>query len=243
VAILKAAGCPVTSDREYSSVPAGQVIGQNPPPPELQGTVVVLVVSQGLAPCPDVVGQPAPAAERTLTAAGCRVSETTAYSSTVPSGDVISESPPPPQPSGTVVAIVVSLGREPVVPNVTGQEQAAAEAAVKAAGFRYEVTTESSPGPSGIVLRQTPSGGSSEPSGTTVDLVISTVQLTVVPDVIGDSLPDAESVLTKVGLAFTVSTTNDDGCNVVELQSPIGDTSVQPHSTVTLTVADGTCLG
>jgi serine/threonine-protein kinase len=241
VAALQAAGCPTASERQYSTAPVDQVIGQSPSPPEPKGTTVVLVVSQGPAPCPDVAGQPAPTAERTLTAAGCQVTETTAYSSTVPSGDVISENPPPPQPSGTAISIVVSLGQEPVVPNVIGQQQAAAEAAIKAAGFTYKVTTEISPGPSGIVLRQTPSGGTSEPPGTNVELVISTVQLVPVPSVTGDLLSDAENALTKVGLTYKVITTSDYGCNVVELQDPAGGTPVPLGSTVTLTVADGYC--
>ncbi|MEE8465681.1 MAG: PASTA domain-containing protein [Dehalococcoidia bacterium] len=118
-AVIESAGLTVGSINTANSttMPAGDVIIQSP----LAGTSVALgsavnlVVSLGLAQVevPDVVGLPQAAARDTIVAAGLTVGTiNTANSTTVPAGDVISQSPL----AGTLAALdsavnlMVSLG-------------------------------------------------------------------------------------------------------------------------------------
>jgi len=74
-------------------------------------------------PVPDVVGLDQSTAETDIVTAGFAVGTvTTSYSSTVPPGDVISQDPAAGTylPAGTSVDIVVSLGIEPIDPDLTG---------------------------------------------------------------------------------------------------------------------------
>ena len=105
----------------------------------LPGTNVDLVISLGVQPVtvPDVTGQAQATAEAAIVAATLTVGNvTTAYSPTVTAGNVIAGTPIGGASAlpGTPVDLVISLGVQPVlVPDVTGQAQAAAEAAIVAA--------------------------------------------------------------------------------------------------------------
>ena len=121
-----------------STVPVGNVISTSPAP----GTVVPinsavnLVVASATINVPNVVGQTQSAASTAITNANLVVGTvTTATSSTVPSGSVISESPAAGTsvPKDTAVNLVVSVGS--VVPNVIGMTPAAAAATLQAAGL------------------------------------------------------------------------------------------------------------
>jgi hypothetical protein len=103
-----------------NSVPAGDVISQNPAAGTLAvpGSPVDLVVSLGPAfvTVPDVVSLSQAAAEAAIVSAGLTVGTvTTANSDTVPAGDVINQNPP----AGTFVVpgspvdLLVSLGPAP----------------------------------------------------------------------------------------------------------------------------------
>lgn len=134
-----------------------------------------------LIPVPNVVGSTQAAAEAAITAAGLVVSNvTTAYNPVVPAGSVISQLPVAGTgvAAGTPVALVVSLGPEPVlipVPAVVGSTQAAAQAAITAAGLVVgNVTTAYSPAvPAGRVISQLPAAGTAVAGGTPVALVVS----------------------------------------------------------------------
>src|SRR5262249_9103552 len=136
-----------------TTVPAGSVISQNP----TAGTQVVinsavaLVVSSGPPPgaVPDVVGLTQTAASTAITGARLPVCTiTTASSTTVPAGSVISQNPT----AGTqvvinsAVALVVSSGPPQVaVPNVVGLTQTAASTAITNANLAVgTITTQSS---------------------------------------------------------------------------------------------------
>jgi beta-lactam-binding protein with PASTA domain len=234
VTALQTAGCTVTTQSQFSSAALGTVIGQNPPPPDPVGTKVTLVVSAGPAPCPRVVGESVAAAEKTLTGDGCPFTVAMDFSPSVPAGDVISENPPAPEAKGTSVAIVVSEGPEPTVPDVVGDTSTDAGAKLSAAHYEVTMTTQPSSGPPGIVLQQTPSGGTAEPPGFTVQLVISIVETTTVPDVTADSLAIAEAALSKAGLKYEVD--NPDSCDFVSGQDPAAGTIVPVGSVVVLTL-------
>jgi len=104
-----------------ATVPAGDVISQNPTACTacaVAGDPVDLVVSSGPAPAlidvPNVVGMTQASAEAAIVAAGLSVGTvTTASSSTVPAGDVISQNPAACTAcanSGDPVNLVVSSG-------------------------------------------------------------------------------------------------------------------------------------
>jgi hypothetical protein len=104
---------------------------------------------------------------------------TTQSSSTVASGDVISESPVAGTSvsTGAAVNLVVSTGAAQVaVPNVVGDTQAAATSAIIAAGLAVGTvsTASSSTVASGNVISESPSAGTSVNSGSAVNLVVST---------------------------------------------------------------------
>jgi hypothetical protein len=124
---------------------------------------------------PDVTGQVQATAEANIVATTFTVGVvTTAYSDTVPAGDVISQSPAglTAAVSGTAVDLVVSLGL-PIIPNVTGQAQATAEANIVAATFTVGTVTTaySDTVAAGNVISQGAVGPAI--SGTAVDLVVS----------------------------------------------------------------------
>ena len=160
-----------------ATVTAGNVISQNPigGASALPGTTVDLVISLGVEPVtvPDVVNQPQATAEAAIVAASLTVGNvTSAYSDTVPAGNVISQNPIGGASAlpGTQVDLVISLGVQPVtVPDVTGQAQATAEAAIVAATLTVGNVTSaySDTVAAGNVISQNPIGGASALPGTT----------------------------------------------------------------------------
>lgn len=190
-AALIAAGLVVGAITEQNDfdVPQGSIIGQDPAAGTnvAEGTPVDLVVSLGppTVAAPDVVGQSLAAAGTALDAAGLVTGGVSQQSSmTVAAGDVISQSPA----AGTVVIVgtevdlVVSSGPPPlvVVPDVSGQTQAEAEAALAGANLVVGTITDQNDDtiPAGSIVSQTPAGGASVAEGSSVDLVRSIGPLT-----------------------------------------------------------------
>lgn len=108
-------------------------------------------------------------------------------SASVPSGEVISQSPPAASQvaDGSAVNFVVSSGPPPVaVPNVVGQSQSAATSALSSSGLTLGSVTQqaSSAVPVGEVISQSPAAGASASEGSAVALVISSgaAQITIV---------------------------------------------------------------
>ena len=165
------------------TVPAGNVIGQNPTAGSsvAPGTAVDLEVSLGpaLVTVPDVAGLSEAGAEAAIVGSGLTVGDvTTTTSDTVPAGDVISQnltagtSVAP----GTAVDLVVSLGPALVtVPDVVGLSEAGAEAAIVGSGLTVGglATATSDTVPAGDVISQNPTAGTSVAPGAAVDLVLS----------------------------------------------------------------------
>ena len=236
-----------------ATVPAGNVISQNPigGASALPGTNVDLVISLGVEPVlvPDVVNQPQATAEAAIVAATLTVGNvTSAYSDTVAAGNVISQNPIGGASAlpGTPVDLVISLGVQPVlVPDVTGQAQAAAEAAIVAATLAVGNVTSaySDTVPAGNVISQSPLGGTSVLPGTNVDLVISLgVQPVLVPDVTGQAQATAEAAIVAATLTVGNLTSAYDATvpagNVIS-QNPIGGASALPGTNVDLVISLG----
>ncbi|MHC4335786.1 MAG: PASTA domain-containing protein, partial [Planctomycetota bacterium] len=236
---------------EFSDiVAAGLVISQNP----LGGTTVSVgssvefVVSLGRSTTvPSVVDMPQADANFTIIAAELAVgSIVLEYSDTVPAGFVISQDPL----DGVVVAVgsfvnlVISLG-QPTVPNVVGETEAIAISAITAVdnlavgAVSYE---HSETVPEGSVIGQNPVGGTVVPTGSVVDLIISSGPPAEVPDVIGMTEAGAKSTLIDAGV--TAGSVSHEYSNTVALgvvigQSPIGGTIVHVGSSVDLVISLG----
>ncbi len=236
-----------------STVASGIVISESP----AAGTEVNinssvnLVVSSGppQVAVPNVVGQTQAAATTAITSVGLVLGTvTTQSSSAVAAGIVISESPA----AGTevnvnsAVSLVVSSGPAQVaVPNVVGQPQAAATAAITSASLVLgTVTTQSSKTvPQGSVISQSPPAGTHVNVGTAVNLAVSSGQSQVaVPNVVGQTQAAATAVITSAGLVVgtvTTQTSSTVSSGSVISQNPAAGTQVNAGSTVNLVVSSG----
>ena len=161
-----------------STVPLGRVITSNPlPGVQLKnGEPVDLVVSKGPAPVklPKLVGTSATAAAAKLQALGLTSTTTSSYSTTVPTGQVISANPDVGTVvnRGSAVALVVSKGPPPVnVPSVLAQTKGAAIATMQALGLKVQVQTVFG-GILGRVVRQSAVGPNALLVGDTITLTI-----------------------------------------------------------------------
>jgi serine/threonine-protein kinase len=144
---------------------------------------------------------------------------------------------------GSGVTVFVSSGPAPVrVPDVTGQSQSAAEAALTSAGLTVGTISKqvSSTQAPGTVISQSPRGGTSVPTGGKVNLTVAQASNeAVVPNVVGKSEALAAAGLGSAGFTpkiATVSTTEEAKVGVVLKQSPAGGTKTRKGATVTITV-------
>jgi beta-lactam-binding protein with PASTA domain/serine/threonine protein kinase len=210
----------VTIDPQPSTtVPAGIVVSQAP----IAGTVVptgtniALTMSSGPPnirpkPVPNVIGRTTTSAEYIIHSAGFTYTTTTASSTTVHSGTVISEEPAARrlEPKGIPISLVISSGppSPPACPDVTSQSQLAAIQTLQNAGCTATVTTEfSTDTPTGDVITQTPPPP--EPQGTAVVLVVSSgpppTTRSPCPIVIGQQESAAVAALTIAGCKATIT--------------------------------------
>ena len=155
---------------------------------------------------PPVAGQSAADAQQALEDLGLEVTSDSVTDSDVDArpGD---RAPTPPQASeaneGDTVILRVSVGPGlATVPDVTGDEEAAATAALQRADFEVDSREEASNDvDEGVVIRQSPTGGSQANVGSSVTIVVSSGPQNVsVPDVRNRSLTSAEATLNGAGL-------------------------------------------
>jgi eukaryotic-like serine/threonine-protein kinase len=184
-------------ERTSDNVKAGLVINSSPQEGNNvpANTLVTLFVSQGQAPVavPNVVGQPQDQAESTLQAKGFHVSVKSDSTSSLPAGQVISQSPSGgTAPPGSTVTITVSGGAVSV-PSVVGDSQATATQILTAAGFQVNAQNGSGPGDvaNGTVFSQQPAPNSSAASGATVTIFVQTGQSSSAPPSSGTASPTA----------------------------------------------------
>ena len=247
-----------TITQDYSAtVAAGFVISQTPPAGTSvkSGTAVDLVVSQGSPPAvvPDVAGLTQVAAAMAIVGADLVVGTVTqAYSPTVASGLVISQTPV----AGTSVVhrtsvdLVLSRGPEPqtvTVPNVAGMTQGAAASAIAGVGLSVGTVTQaySATVAAGSIISQTPAAGTSVSPGAAVNLVVSQGPqpiLVAVPNVAGMTQAAASSVI--VGANLVVGTVTQGYSATVPSgsvvsQTPAAGTSVAPGAAINLVVSQG----
>jgi len=177
---LDRAGFRVKSEDRFSeSVPAGRAIGTDPSEgTELaRDSTVTLRVSKGpnLVDVPSVLGLDQSIAESRLRRADL-VPNVETEESAAAEGTVITQDPGSGEvPRGSEVTIVVSTGIESVaVSSVIGQSQQAARATLRAQGLKVAVSKQDVPSEDddGVVIEQTPPGGTRVQSGDTVTIVV-----------------------------------------------------------------------
>ncbi|MBI2876791.1 MAG: PASTA domain-containing protein, partial [Candidatus Tectomicrobia bacterium] len=267
-------GQPLTYLWTLPSAPAGSSAALSDPTsatptftPDLPGLYTFeLVVGDGIAysspdqasitawkhvTVPDVVGLTQEAAESALAAVGLTVGTiSSAYSATVPTGRVISQSPPAGSSivEGSPVDLIVSLGpRMVAVPDVVGMAQAAAEAALEAAGLTagtislaYSATV-----PTGQVIGQSPIAGTSIAEGSPVDLVVSQgpaplVSIAVTPA--GLSLSRGQTQQYTATGSLSDGTTQDLTAQVLWESTSLGVASITSGGLATVTGLGTTTL-
>jgi beta-lactam-binding protein with PASTA domain len=198
----------------------------------------------------DVVGLTFEEGQQIMLDAGLKVGRIDASDEDVPAGEIVSMSPEP----GTRVSpdfevvLTVSSGA-PIVnlPSLVFTTEDEAKAAIAEAGLVYGSTSVTySPNVAAGVVTGVQLEGSSDvvsgatqvEKGSTVNLVVSN-GLVNVPDVIGDPVQEARSLLAGSTLQLTVRVEADPGCTggAVTAQSLLGE--VPQKSTITLRYCAG----
>jgi len=173
---------------------------------------------------------------------------TTAPSSTVQAGNVISQTPivGAMVSTGTAVNLVISTGSGQVtVPNVVGQTQAVATAAIQNVGLVVGTVTTavSATVAAGNVISESPAAGVLVNASSAVNLVISSGPVQVpVPNVVGQTQSAATTAIQGAGLVVGTVTNAASGTvaagNVIS-ESPAAGTMVNGGSAVNLVISSG----
>ncbi|MFF9620779.1 Stk1 family PASTA domain-containing Ser/Thr kinase [Streptomyces griseosporeus] len=245
---LTDAGLDVTVRRAYSdTVKRGTVISTDPAPgARIRGNgSVTLTVSRGpeTVKVPDLQGYRLDKARSVLKDSGLEPGMVTReFSEDVPKGFVIDSDPPAgtERHADSAIALTVSKGSPVEVPDVTGEDLAAARSDLEGAGLKVEVAAErvNSEHDAGKVAAQTPGSGSEAAEGDTVTLTLSKgPEMVEVPDVVGESVDDAKRDLKAAG--FEVD--EDRGLlglfgDTVKKQSVEGGERAPKGSTITITI-------
>jgi beta-lactam-binding protein with PASTA domain len=161
-----------------SSKPVDTVTGQDPPAGRVveKGSRVRINYSSGPAEIdvPSVIGLQFDQASSALQAQGFAVARRDVDSER-PKGEVVDQSPSNQAPKGSTITLSVSKGPPmSTVPDVTAQDEGSAQSTLEQAGFVAQVQRQdvNDPGLDGIVLSQSPTGGSSAKQGSTVTITV-----------------------------------------------------------------------
>jgi eukaryotic-like serine/threonine-protein kinase len=231
---LRAQGFRVQEVGVVSTKPSGTVLAQSPQSGAriAAGSTVTLRVSRGLVTVPNTIGQSRGDAIAAVRGAGL---EPKAFSvpSSRPKGTVVAQKPQGGKrvPGGSAVRLNVSSGStSPVpppppppgppppppptkpatvtVPDVTGQQQDAAQKQLNAAGLKAGLVYVASDEAQGTVVSQAPEAGTTQKRGTRIQLNVSLGAtpgtLKGVPDVLNLDADAARAKLTAAG--FKVQT-------------------------------------
>jgi serine/threonine-protein kinase len=195
------------------------VVGQDPEGGRKvrKGGKITLQVSSATIAMPNVVGQNRTQAAQTLAARNL-TANFVEQDSDQPVGTVLSTDPPAggavnKLPQGGRPTVTVTIAREPAVPvpDVTGQDPAAAAGLLSGAGFQVTtVPTPSDTVPAGQVIGTDPPAGTPLQKGAAVNLLVSNGPALVnVPSVIDQPRAAAEQLLNgTLGFGVQVSFAN-----------------------------------
>jgi len=191
---------------------------------------------------PNLVGQPAQAAEATLSERELVLGQVSERADPdTEAGLVVEQSPAAGElvDAATVVDIVVSTGRErTLVPRVVGLDVADARPAITDAGLVLgDVADQASDQPEGTVLEVLPPEGTEVEVGSSVTLTVSSGKVEV-PDVIGLPRGEAEATLSQAGFQVLVNEeTSTETPGTVVFQAPSPGQEVSAGTRVAITVA------
>src|SRR5918998_3082846 len=128
------------------------------------------------------------------------------------------------------------------VPTVVGQDVAAAEAAITAAGFQVEKVVEPNEAPAGQVFAQDPQGADEAEVGSKVTLSVSGgPETTPVPDVVNMTALEANQTLVAAGFLVNQVPVEDDEVEEdhVVSQDPAANAPAAAGATITINVSAG----
>lgn len=242
VGLVGVAGNP----EESTAVAPGLVFKQSVDPgtsvKEHTKVMFVIALAPADVPVPDVTGMTQKVAKEALLGDGLGFDFTTAHSSSVKEGLVISQSIDAGTrvKSGTTVTVNVSLGPKPEkdvkVPDVTTYSWSDAEATLQSAGLKARYTGD----PAGLVVSQDVKPGTKVAPGTLVTVKLAGLTPMVkVPNLVGMSVTSAEEATDKANLALDVNSWHG---TVVE-QWPEAGTEVEARTTVHATIDDSDFRG
>jgi eukaryotic-like serine/threonine-protein kinase len=249
VTSLQRAGlAPVVSLTANADVASGLVVGTTPPHGTLvkKGSRVNVYVSSGpeTLGLPDVVHKTSDEALKILRKKGFQPTTQSQSSSSVEEGLVISTNPAAgiEVQHGSPVTVYVSSGpQEASVPEVTGESQAAATAALAAAGLKETVVKREVAEPSaGTVISQSPASGTSLKVGSSVTIVVAqALKQATVPSLVGQS--EAQAIATLTGADLTSKTvqrtvTEPAKVGIVVQQSPAAGHKLSKGGEVTIAI-------
>jgi beta-lactam-binding protein with PASTA domain/predicted Ser/Thr protein kinase len=189
IATIRAAGLIPNPVEIFSDDPQGSVIAQDPKggTSVVRGSTVRINISKGqqTTGLPNVIGLSYDSAADQLRRAGFTPSRKDVDSSE-PKGTVIELDPPPGslQPPGTKVTVTVSKGQATsAIPDVTGIDEASAQATLENEGWKVSIrdTPTQDPAEDGIVLDQAPSAGEQAKPGAKVTLFVGRLEQTSPP--------------------------------------------------------------
>ena len=207
----------------------------------------------------NVCGQTKEEAQQTLEAQGLYMFEAAQQKSDQPAGTILEQDPAGGSQvlEGSTVNVIVagdqnvdytddnkdSETEKVVVPSVKGYLEKDAVNALNNAGLKVVKNYQYSDSvDAGKVISQTPAGGSSVDSGTTVTIVVSQGQKSVnVSSVLGDTKDKASNKLTGAGLKVAVKEAYSDSVEAGKVisQSIASGKTVPAGTTVTITVSLG----
>lgn len=187
-------------------------------------------------------------AQRQLDNAGLHTKVATGFSLTVPRGKVISTDPGPGKRirDNAEVTLTVSRGPQEIhVPDVTGKTLDVARQRIKGAGLTPGTVTRefTEDVPKGAVISTDPPAGTKRSPDAVVSIAVSKGAEVDVPDVVGDSVADAQQTLREAGFAVALAPekvfSDVAEQDTVALQSPGKDVQAGEGDTVTLTISKG----
>jgi serine/threonine-protein kinase len=227
----------------------GQVVSQDPAAGEQvdQGTSVdVVVAGKAEVEVPEVLGLSVDEATQTFEGAGFLVKPVDVEND-AEVGTVVDQSPAGGElvAPGSEVTILVSAGvTVTLIPNVVGLSQEEATQTLNDAGYEVQSKgTFDDQVAEGVVINQSPEGGTTADAGTRVDIVVSQGEnpQVQVPNVVGMTEADAAQALEGQGLEVVPSPAYSDTVPVGQViaQDPAGGTTVNRGSAVTVTVSQG----
>ena len=200
---------------------------------------------------PSLTGKTMDQAKQEINGTGLGIKQAgTASSDTVEKGQIISQDPQDGKTveKNTTIEVIISSGsagnseNAVDIPNVVGQSETDASAALTAKGFNVTKTTSySSSVEEGYVISQTPNGDTQGKEGDTIALEISLgSEKITVPDVVSGykSEQQAREILSQFNVSTTTKYSDTDAGIVID-QSLDAGTQADPGASITITVSLG----